>query len=203
MSKNAAQSQQVFYRVMVHDLGEVAVIEPTGYYERVTEDGRHLECVWIGDFPSFKDSKVKEVCFASSIAGCFLSIARWLEPGTFYVYATTEAPEVDLRDYQGYGDFGVVGEVRYRRPVVAVRVREIEATPRFVKQFKEIQRQCCNWGHYDAFEARRRLKKQQMRYSSLSEKGILALVQERLRTCSEPVLAGAGRSFCHKEVVMQ
>lgn len=160
----------LFFRGVGEYLGPVVVFEPDGYHEKVTPDGRDVEIYWIFDIPCFRTSTVPEVCFAGSLAGGFLSTAQWLVPGPYYVYATDEEPDVDLRGFVGYGDFGVTQEVRYRRPVTARFIRRIDADRRFVRQFQSIQAHCCNGYHYDDAEARRLLRKAKRRYAALSER---------------------------------
>jgi len=128
----------VFYRVVQEDLGPEHLFEPCGFYEKVGEDGEVL-VAWFGEYATFWCGDVLEVCFGSSPAGCLLSIAEDLEPGRYWVYGTEEEPDVDLRGSL-YADFRVVGEVRYRRPVLARRLGVVELTPGLVRRLKAIRR---------------------------------------------------------------
>jgi len=128
----------LFYRVVSEDLGPEHLFRPCGYYEKVGEDGG-VVVRWFADWGTFWVSDVPEVCFGSSPAGCLLSTARDLEPGTFFVYCAEEEPDVDLRQSY-FADFRVVGEVRYRRPVLARRLGAVDVTPELVRRLKAIQR---------------------------------------------------------------
>lgn len=66
-------------------------------------------------------------------------MAEDLKPGCYWVYGTEEEPDVDLRGSL-YADFRVVGEVRYRRPVLARRLGVVGLTPGLVRRLKAIRR---------------------------------------------------------------
>ena len=87
------------------------VLEPKDYCEAVNEWG-DLEFRHGG----FAESDVPESCFANSIEGAILGKCSNGCDSKMFVYSCEEEPDVDLRDATAM-DFGLIKEVRYRRPV--------------------------------------------------------------------------------------
>ena len=105
----------------------LSIIEPKGYYEDFQYHPMKNPVGWNGriskGWEELPTSKTKETSFAKTVGGAVLGFASgnpYLGPSTFYLYETDENPDFDLTRWSGpWTDFHILGEVRYRRPVVA------------------------------------------------------------------------------------
>ena len=127
------QKQQCkYYHLSQQKLGKK--LKPYGKFEKV-KDGQLVFWYPLSNTsPIFKASDVDESCFATTIEGALFGIySDYDKPSKFNVYCTDKKPDVDLTD-ETVQDFGVIEEVRYRRPVDIKHICTISIPNRIIKQ---------------------------------------------------------------------
>jgi len=93
------------------------ILKPTGYYEEVNGGGLNFWYPLSNSPPIFRSSNILESCFSKTPAGTLFGVfSDGGKAGTYYLYSTSEKPDVNLT-HEMVQDFGVIEEVRYRRPV--------------------------------------------------------------------------------------
>lgn len=76
---------------------------------------------------------IKEICFYKKLECCFFSLGMFLKEGNYYIYTTTQKPNVDLSN-RHIGDFSVFEEVRYNNPVCAICIGKLNISNMIVNQ---------------------------------------------------------------------
>lgn len=133
-----------YYRVTPNYLGHIHRFLPNGYYETADENG-----LIFTDIDTFQRvGWHKEVCFGKNFAACFFSMGKKLKPGTFYLYQTTETPDVFLNKKENPQDYQITEEVRYRRPIEAELIGSINITKEMNDNFTSL------WFELDGSEKR-------------------------------------------------
>ena len=102
------------------------ILQPKGYYEKVdiidNKPNLDVESYADEDYPynEFTQSETPESSFSKSIKGALIGeiSGEPAKEGEYFVYSTKESPDYDLSKEMPHSmDFGVVEEVRYRKPV--------------------------------------------------------------------------------------
>ena len=112
-------------------------LEPYGFFERVSDDELKYWYPISNSPPIFPISNVKESCFATTIEGALFGVySDYDKPGKMFVYCTNEKPDVDLTD-ETVQDFGIIQEVRYRRPVNIKQKCVIDVDKNIIDEIKK------------------------------------------------------------------
>ena len=118
---------KTYYRAVENNVGKTAVFEPQGFYEAIDDEGNPVikyDTHWISDKP--------EVAASHSVGGAVLGLYSMFRqhgksPNIFYIYGINEEPDVDISHWD-MGDFALLQEVRYRRPVKGKYIGKVTIT---------------------------------------------------------------------------
>lgn len=132
-----------YYRITYKDMGDFAVIEPQGCYEKIGNDGDLVVRWAAGDVPLFPKSDIKETCFAREPHLCLFSIAGFLQEGWYYLYKTKEAPDIDLENskWRHTLDCAFTKEVRFRKPVQVKRIQTFYLSKEDIRYIQALHQQ--------------------------------------------------------------
>jgi len=137
-SRPKVRGKKYYYRAMYKPTDTPGQIVPhRTMVERVDKDG-NLIVNWIMGHPEFKPDFIETSAFSETPGGAIigaLSDPDGVRPGKLYIYRTTEEPDVDL-SHETAGDFLVIDEVRFNRPVDAELIDTFEATPELVAELE-------------------------------------------------------------------
>lgn len=137
---DAGNRGQLYYHLSTKNMGPVVQMEPDGFYERILDSG-DPEIITEDGKSSCMRSATPEICFASWVPGAFLAIASALQCRTYYLYQTSERPDVDLTESK-WCDFRATGEVRFRRRIRAELIGRIKVDQELQWFVQAVQRQC-------------------------------------------------------------
>src|SRR5690606_15692508 len=115
------------YRAVENNAGKTVKFKPQGFYEAIDDEGNPVikyDTHWISDKP--------EVAASHSVGGAVLGLYSMFRqhgksPNIFYIYGINEEPDVDISHWD-MGDFALLQEVRYRRPVRGKYVGKVTIT---------------------------------------------------------------------------
>lgn len=111
-----------YFRAVPKYLGKTTTFVPNGYYEAIGTD----ECP-VMLYGEHKESDIAEVCASKTVAGALQGAYSALlnlggkAPDYAHVYKIMEEPNVDI-SWWTMRDFGILREVRYRRPVQGIYI---------------------------------------------------------------------------------
>ncbi len=118
---------KTYYRAVENNAGKTVKFKPQGFYEAIDDEGNPVikyDTHWISDKP--------EVAASHSVGGAVLGLYSMFRqhgksPNIFYIYGINEEPDVDISHWD-MGDFALLQEVRYRRPVRGKYVGKVTIT---------------------------------------------------------------------------
>ncbi len=126
-----------YYRISKNPLK--SPLHPSGFFERADEFGLDYWCPLVNSPPIFKISEVKESCFSTTIEGALFGLfSNDGKPGKYNVYETKEKPDIDLTD-ETIQDFGVIEEVRYRKPVEIKKTCDLTIPSNIIDNIQKCQ----------------------------------------------------------------
>lgn len=110
------KSSKIYYRAIANNAGKTVKFKPYGYYEAIDDEGNPIYkygAYWTSDKP--------EVAASHTVGGAVLGLFSMLKQhdktsNIFFIYAINEEPDIDISHWD-MGDFALLQEVRYRRPV--------------------------------------------------------------------------------------
>lgn len=121
------KSNKTYYRAVENNAGNTVEFEPQGFYEAIDDEGNPVikyDTHWVSDTP--------ETAASYSVGGAVLGLYSMFRqhgkvPNIFYIYGINEEPDVDISHWD-MGDFSLLQEVRYRRPVRGKYVGKVTIT---------------------------------------------------------------------------
>ena len=105
------------------------MITPSGFYEKINENSGCPEPMFGDAMAGFRISNIREISFSKKPEDAVFAQALNTGNPDVYIYETIEEPDRDISDC-GY-DFGVISEVRYRRPVIVKPYAHLRLPKRF------------------------------------------------------------------------
>lgn len=130
-----------YYRASSAYLGDKTVIEPSGLYEAIDNEGYPIEEKYGGGYHA---SNILETAASKHKQGAILGAYSMLRYNrkptkTAYLYEIDDKPDVDI-SWWDEADFAHLGEVRYRKPVQAKFVGTYTYTPKDREKFNALYR---------------------------------------------------------------